>query len=141
MFHYPEKQPEEERNQANATGLDSSATHTSVPAIEERRTHSAPCLDLLQVNRVIHDGATYFMYQRNTGVLPNAPVAAKLFTDCLNSAEKRLWLKDVELELGTSDMSLDGMNDVFRSKGLDAKEIKTESGVSLERFRMIRSPC
>lgn len=52
-------------------------------------------------------------------VLPNALWTAKFFRNRLNSAEKRLWLKDVELELCTSDLPLDEKKDWYQSKSLN----------------------
>ena len=73
--------------------------------IEEKRKHPALYLDLLQVNNFIHELFTRAVYQKNTVVLPYAPLTAKFFQNCLNTVEKRLWLKDVEVGICFSGMS------------------------------------
>lgn len=63
--------------------------------------------DFLQIYKSVHEEATLIVYRRNTVVLPNAPWTARFFQNSLDSVEKRLWLKDVEVEFCVSDMSLD----------------------------------
>ncbi|KAF6232177.1 hypothetical protein HO173_009560 [Letharia columbiana] len=74
----------------NAAFLKTYGATPSLNMIEQKKKYPALCLGLLEVNTTIHAEAAPILYERNTVVLPNAPLAAKFFHDCLGSAEKRL---------------------------------------------------
>ena len=57
------------------------------------------------MDRFLRDEITQFLCEYNTVVVPLAPSAAKFFDKCLNSPEKRLWLRNIELVLCAADMS------------------------------------
>lgn len=116
---YLEKQLEEEKAQVNAALLKTEASLPSLPMIREEREYPPLYLDLLRVNKLIHEEATIIVYQKITVVLHHAPLAVKFFQNCLNTLDNRLWLKDVEIEFCVSDMSLDEKKDWLQSKGLD----------------------
>ena len=119
IYPYLKRQLKEEKAQVDPALLETEATLPSLPMIEEKRLCPALYLDLLQVNKFVYAEATHVVYERNIVVLPCAPLAARFFQNCLDSAKKRLWLKNVEIEFSVMDMSLDEKKDWFRSKGLN----------------------
>lgn len=96
---------------ANAAGLNTTQPHPF---------HPPQFLSLLRANKIIHAEAEPFIYQKNTVVLPKAPWSAIFFRSCLNSTTKRLWLKDVELEMSSSDLLPFQSNILLHLKGLDS---------------------
>ena len=119
IYPYLERQLKEEKAQVDVALLKTTATLPSRPMIREKRRDPAVYLDLLQVNKSIHKEATHIVYQKNRVVLPHAQLTATFFENCLNTVEKRRWLKRIEVEFCVSDMSLDEKKDWFRSKRLD----------------------
>lgn len=112
---YLDKQLEEEKNQANATYLNSSTIDTSLHTNGKRR-RPLPCLGLIQANRIIHTEAEPILFQRNKVILPNGPLAVEFFTKCLNTPARRLWLTDVELEFCASDMPASVKNSLIQAQ-------------------------
>ncbi|CAD6582203.1 MAG: hypothetical protein ASARMPRED_000896 [Alectoria sarmentosa] len=116
---YPYREKQSEEVQEYAGHLNTSATPLSCAITKGKKSNAALCLGIRQVNKTTYEEVTPIMYKRNTVVLPRAPLAAKFFHNCLDSVEKRLWLKDVELELCASDISLQEWNNSKQFKGLD----------------------
>lgn len=83
---------------------------------EEERRHLNSCLGLIHANRTIHTEAEPILFQRNKVILPDGPLTAKFFADCLDTPAKRLWLTDVELELCASDMPASVKNSLIQAQ-------------------------
>jgi len=74
-------------------------------ASQQARDFHAPHLALLEVCSAIHEEARPILYQKNTVVLPTAPLTAKFFTQALRTQQEKSWLKHLELKLSCRDLS------------------------------------
>ena len=130
IFPYLKAQLKEERSLRKMQSEEKELGHPVFPdtayltmwtshIMREQLRYPEPYVDLLRANKAIYEEAAPILYGKNIVVLPIAPLAAKFFHDCLGSVEKRLWLKNVELELSCADMSLEDKKDWSQSRYLN----------------------
>lgn len=63
-----------------------------------------PTVSLVQVSRMIRHEAEPMLYQRNVVRLGNAAVSGQFFERCLNTPQRRLWLRSVRMSLSFEDL-------------------------------------
>lgn len=64
-----------------------------------------PNVALLQASKTIRREAEPIVYQRNNVKLGSAEFSQRFFEQCLNTPDRKLWLKSVTLWLGSDDLS------------------------------------
>lgn len=72
-----------------------------------------PTVALLQVSKTIRMEAEPILYQRNHFELGSAKFSQKFFERCLNTPERKLWLKSVTIWLESVDISEADLNAVL----------------------------
>ena len=74
-------------------------------AAREASNFDLPNIALLQVSKMIRREAEPILYQRNNVQLGSAEFSQRFFERCLNTPERRSWLKSVSIWLGSDDLS------------------------------------
>ncbi|MCJ1394276.1 hypothetical protein MMC18_007154 [Xylographa bjoerkii] len=96
--------------------------------------YELPSVHLLQTCRLVHQEASPILYSKNHILLPILDLTLRFFNECLNTPERRSWVKSVGLSLESGDMYENEREIVFNRRWRNLRASMTEA-VYPNRFR------
>ena len=91
--------------------------------------HPYPNIHLLETCRLIYQEASPILFSKNRIVFPILELTLKFFKTCLNTPERRSWVKSARISLETEDMSKEERNMVFDEESVKLREPSTDVDV------------